>query len=241
MIDLVGAHRAAQTPGVRLLVVGRQGAGKGTQAVRLAAHFGVAHVSTGDMFRAALAAGTPFGKQAGAFMQRGELVPDAVVIGVVAERLAEDDAVRHGFVLDGCPRTRLQAEALQQLLAPMALDAAVDIEVPTATVLDRMAGRRVCRTCGTIFSLRQPSVAVGRCDRDGGEVVQREDDKPEAIRRRLELYERETGPLLDFYDDLGVLLRVDGVGDPDTVFDRVLAAFGGLRRLGPLATPLPAA
>src|SRR6266571_550809 len=127
--------------GVRLLVLGKQGAGKGTQAVRIARHYGVPHISTGDMFRAAAAAGTPFGNRAKEYMSRGELVPDEVVIGVVAERLAQDDTVENGFVLDGFPRTRVQAEELQRLLAPAGLDAAIDIAVPTEVVLDRITGR----------------------------------------------------------------------------------------------------
>ena len=182
--------------GVRLLVLGKQGAGKGTQAVRIAEHFGAPHISTGDMFRAAVAAGTPFGLKAQEFMKRGELVPDDVVIGVVAERLAKDDAIENGFVLDGFPRTRVQAEELQRLLGPGGLDAAVDIDVPTDIVLDRISGRRVCRTCGATYHVNAPPKAGWKCDKDGGDVVQREDDEPEAVRRRLDLYERATRPAL---------------------------------------------
>jgi adenylate kinase len=210
--------------GVRLLVLGKQGAGKGTQAVRIAGHYGVPHISTGDMFRAAVAAGTPFGLKANEYMKRGELVPDDVVIGVVAERLAKDDAVEHGFVLDGFPRTRVQAEELQGLLGPDGLDAAVDIDVPTATVIDRISGRRVCKTCGATYHVNAPPKVDWVCDKDGGEVVQREDDTPEAVNKRLELYERDTRPVLDFYDGLGVLVTIDGVGDPDEVFNRVVEA-----------------
>ena len=130
--------------GARLLVLGKQGAGKGTQAVRIAGHYGVPHISTGDIFRAAAADGTPFGLRANEFMTRGELVPDDVVIGVVAERLAKDDAVNDGFVLDGFPRTKVQAEELKRLLGPGGLDAAVDIDVPTEVVIERISGRRVC-------------------------------------------------------------------------------------------------
>ena len=208
--------------GVRLLVLGKQGAGKGTQAVRIAEHYGAPHISTGDMFRAAVAAGTPFGLKAQEFMKRGELVPDDVVIGVVAERLAKDDAIENGFVLDGFPRTRVQAEELQRLLGPGGLDAAVDIDVPTDAVIERISGRRVCVTCGTPYHVNAPPKNGWICDKDGGEVVQREDDTPEAVTKRLELYERDTRPLLDFYDGLGLLLTIDGVGDPDEVFDRVI-------------------
>ena len=217
--------------GVRLLVLGKQGAGKGTQAVRIARHYGVPHISTGDMFRAAVAAGTSFGLRAKEYMERGELVPDDVVIGVVAERLAKDDAVDDGFVLDGFPRTRVQAEELGRLLGPAGLDAAVDIAVPTEVVLDRISGRRVCKTCGATYHLAHPPRVLWVCDRDGGEVVQRDDDKPEAVKRRLELYEKDTRPLLDFYDGLGLLVTVDGVGDPDTVFDRIVEGVEGVRQL----------
>ena len=208
--------------GVRLLVLGKQGAGKGTQAVRIAGHFGAPHISTGDMFRAAVAAGTPFGLKAQEFMKRGELVPDDVVIGVVAERLAKDDAIDNGFVLDGFPRTKVQAGELQRLLGPGGLDAAVDIDVPTGIVLDRISGRRVCRSCGATYHVDAPPRVDWTCDKDGGDVVQRDDDKPDAVRRRLELYEKDTRPLLDFYEGLGLLVTVDGVGDPDDVFGRIL-------------------
>ena len=217
--------------GVRLLVLGKQGAGKGTQAVRIARHYGVPHISTGDMFRAAAAARTPFGLRAKEFMKRGELVPDDVVIGVVAERLAKDDAVDSGFVLDGFPRTRVQAEELQRLLGPGGLDAAVDIDVPTEVVQRRLSGRRVCRTCGANYHVDKPPKVDWLCDRDGGDVVQRDDDKPEAITRRLELYEQETGPLLEFYEALGLLVTVDGVGDLEDVFGRVLDGVETVRQL----------
>jgi adenylate kinase len=217
--------------GVRLLVLGTQGAGKGTQAIRIAGHYGVPHISTGDMFRAAAAAGTPFGLRAQEYMKRGELVPDDVVIGVVAERLAKDDAVDHGFVLDGFPRTRVQAEELQRLLGPGGLDAAVDIDVPTEVVIERISGRRVCRTCGATYHVSAPPKVDWICDKDGGEVVQREDDTPEAVTKRLELYTKATQPLLDFYEGLGLLVTIDGVGDPDGVFDRILDGVEAVRQL----------
>jgi adenylate kinase len=217
--------------GVRLLVLGKQGAGKGTQAVRIARHYGVPHISTGDMFRAAAAAGTSFGLRAKEYMKRGELVPDDVVIGVVAERLAKDDAVDDGFVLDGFPRTRVQAEELQRLLGPGGLDAAVDIDVPTDVVIERISGRRVCATCGATYHVSAPPKVGWVCDKDGGDVVQREDDTPEAVTKRLELYDKDTRPLLDFYEGLGLLVTIDGVGDPDNVFDRILDGVETVRQL----------
>ncbi|MGH8999939.1 MAG: adenylate kinase [Acidimicrobiia bacterium] len=208
----------------RFLVLGRQGAGKGTQAVRLAEQFAVPHISTGDMFRAAQRDGTEFGNRAKAFMDRGELVPDEVVIGVVAERLAQDDALTSGFLLDGFPRTVSQAEELDRVLVPESLDAAIDIDVPTDVVLRRLSGRRVCEQCGATYHVDAPPKNNWTCDVDGGAVIQREDDTEEAISRRLELYERETGPLIDFYGDRGLLVRVDGVGTVDEVFERTLRA-----------------
>jgi adenylate kinase len=217
--------------GVRLLVLGKQGAGKGTQAVRIAAHYGVPHISTGDIFRSAAADRTPFGLKAKEFMKRGELVPDEIVIGVVAERLAREDVVDDGFILDGFPRTRVQAEELQRILGPGGLDAAVDIDVPTEVVINRISGRRVCRTCGTTYHVDQPPKVDWLCDKDGGDVVQREDDTPEAVKRRLDLYEKDTRPLLDFYDGFGLLITVDGDGNPDDVFDRILEAIESARHL----------
>jgi adenylate kinase len=223
--------------GVRLLVLGKQGAGKGTQAVRIARHYGVPHISTGDMFRAAAAARTPFGLKAQEFMQRGELVPDDVVIGVVAERLAKDDAVDEGFVLDGFPRTKVQAQELGRLLGPEGLDAAVDIDVATDVVLRRISGRRVCRTCGATYHVEAPPRVDWICDKDGGDVEQREDDKPDAVKRRLELYEKDTRPLLDYYEGLSLLVTIDGVGEPDDVFDRILVSVEAVRQVSAPRAP----
>ena len=219
------------TSGVRLLVLGKQGAGKGTQAVRIAQHYNAPHISTGDMFREAAGSGTSFGLKAKEYMTRGELVPDEVVIGLVAERLAKEDAVDHGFILDGFPRTKVQAEELQRILGADGLDAAVDIDVPTQIVIDRISGRRVCSTCGATYHVTSPPKNDWVCDKDGGEVVQREDDTPEAVKRRLDLYEKNTRPLLDFYSGLGLLVTVDGDGTPDEVFDRVLVAVEKARQL----------
>jgi adenylate kinase len=223
--------------GARYLLLGKQGAGKGTQAARLAAHLGVPHISTGDMFRAAVRNGSELGLRAQAYMERGELVPDEVVIGVVAERLAENDAVNSGFVLDGFPRTRSQAEELDRVLFPEGLDAAIDIQVPTSEVLRRLSGRRVCTICGATYHLDSPPADDWRCDNDAGDVVQRDDDTEEAITRRLHLYEKETGPLLEFYDQQGLLARVDGTGTVEQVFEQMLTLIENGGVLADTVTP----
>lgn len=209
---------------LRLALLGRQGAGKGTQAVRISHHFAIAHIATGDILRAAVRAGTPFGEKAKAYLDRGELVPDAVIIGVVAERLSEVDATRRGFVLDGFPRTVEQAEALEGLLAPHGLDVVIDLEVPEWLVLERLASRRVCSVCGANYSTSMPPRVDWTCDLCGGEVVQRADDTEEAIRRRLDAYERQTTPLIEYYRERELLEVVDGVGDPEEVMERILEA-----------------
>ena len=219
--------------GVRLVVLGKQGAGKGTQCVRLSHHYVVPHVSTGDMLRAAVKSRTEFGLRAASIMDRGELVPDELIMEMVDQRLGEADARSRGFVLDGAPRTIAQAKILDEIVAPQTLDLVLDLEVPTPIVLRRLAGRRVCVDCGTNYSVTQPPTVRWVCDVCGGEVVQREDDTEEAIARRLELYERQTAPLLDFYRDAGSLVSVNGTGSPDAVTRRVIRAVdGALARQG---------
>ena len=209
--------------GARLVVLGKQGAGKGTQAVRLSRHYVVPHVSTGDTFRAAVRSGSEFGQKARHYLDSGELVPDGIVIGMVRERLNRGDTNR-GFVLDGFPRTVYQADALAEMLHPRGLDLVIDLEVDTDQVLSRLASRRVCSDCGANYSvLENPPRVPGICDVCGGDVVQRDDDTESAIRRRLELYERETAPLIDWYDQRGLLAKIDGMGTPDQVTARVVA------------------
>jgi len=209
-------------PGARLVVLGKQGAGKGTQCVRLSHHYVVPHVSTGDMLRAAVKQGTPLGRKAKVQMDRGELLGDDLIMEMVADRLGESDVRARGFVLDGCPRTVHQAEQLAELLSPIDLDLAVDIEVPTSQVLRRLAARRVCTDCGANYSVSSPPLINWTCDVCGGEVVQRKDDTEEAISRRLELYERQTAPLIEWYRTRQQLESVTGTGSPDTVTRRIV-------------------
>jgi len=214
---------AAPHPGVRTVILGRQGAGKGTQAQRLAALCLVPHISTGDMLRAAVREGTPLGRRAKEIMEAGDLVPDDVMIGIVDDRLREDDAER-GWILDGFPRTVGQAEALGRITTDAPLDLVVDLVVDNEVVIDRISSRRTCDGCQTVYRADDPAIADGTCPKCGGTPRQRDDDQPEAIRRRLEIYERETAPLVDHYRGLGLLEEVDGLGTEDEVFDRLLAA-----------------
>jgi adenylate kinase len=206
---------------VRLIIFGRQGAGKGTQATRLAERYGVPHISTGDMLRAAVASGSPLGLQVKEIMDSGGLVSDDVMEGVVADRLAQPDAAA-GFLLDGYPRTPGQAEFLQRILAPDGVRLAIDLDVPEDVVVERITGRRVCRSCGTTYSAdRDESARTGVCAKCGGEVVQRDDDREDAVRKRLALYTDQTAPLLAWFSERGLLATVDGVGDPDEIAQKL--------------------
>jgi adenylate kinase len=210
-------------PGARIVVLGKQGAGKGTQAVRLSRHYVVPHVATGDTFRAAVRSGSEFGQKAKKYLDAGELVPDEIVIGMVQERLTRGDTTHRGFILDGFPRTVGQAEALMDFLEPVCLDVVIDLEITTAEVLKRLASRRVCSDCGANYSVADnPPRLKGICDVCGGEVVQRDDDTESAIRRRLELYERETAPLVEWFDSRGLLAALDATGPPDMVTSRIV-------------------
>lgn len=212
------------TAGVRLVMLGRQGAGKGTQAVRLGQHFVVPHISTGDMLRAAVASGTEFGLRARSVMDDGGLVSDEIMVGIVDERLNESDTTKRGYILDGFPRTEAQALALEKITVDRPLDVVLNLEVPEDVVLERITKRRVCKTCGQIYSVDSPPKNGWICDVDGGEVVQRDDDTEDAVRTRLDLYAAETLPLVSFYEERALLSEVDGLGIPDQVFARLLAA-----------------
>jgi adenylate kinase len=217
------------TSGVRLVVLGRQGAGKGTQCVRLSRHYVVPHISTGDMLRAAVRAETELGLKAKAIMAAGDLVPDDVMIGIVDERLEHDDTTHRGYILDGFPRTVHQAEALAEITAERPLDLVLDLDVPEKVVLERLASRRVCVDCQANYSVDKPPRYGWRCDNCGGEVVQREDDTPEAIQHRLTAYNKQTTPLIAWYKDRDLLEVVDGHGDPDDVTARIIAAIESRR------------
>lgn len=219
-------------PGARLVVLGKQGAGKGTQCVRLSHHYVVPHVSTGDMLRAAVKQGTAIGQKAKDQMDRGELLGDDLIMDMVAERLGESDVRARGFVLDGCPRTVAQAERLAAILAPFDLDLAIDIEIHTSQVLRRLAARRVCVDCGANYSLSSPPLINWTCDVCGGEVIQRQDDTEEAISRRLELYEIQTAPLIEWYRSRSQLESVPGTGSPDAVTRRIVKVIEQRRQKG---------
>ena len=223
-------------PGVRLVVLGKQGAGKGTQCLRLSHHYVVPHVSTGDMLRGEVKSRSPLGQRAQELMDKGDLIPDEMVMEMVSGRLSERDTRGRGFVLDGCPRTTGQAESLEKLVEPFNLDMVIDLQVPTTLVLKRLASRRVCVDCGANYSTAAPPLVNWTCDVCGGEVVQREDDTEEAIMRRLSLYEEETAPLLDWYKKRNLLAEINGTGSPDAVTRRVVGAIDELRQQERAAT-----
>ncbi|MCB9682716.1 MAG: adenylate kinase [Alphaproteobacteria bacterium] len=210
---------------MRMIFIGPPGAGKGTQAARLVERYGIPHVSTGDMLRAAVKAGTPMGQMAGALMADGKLVPDDVIVGIVRERLAEPDCQAKGVLLDGFPRTVAQAEALDQMLDSegIALDAVVLLEVPDGLIEERIVGRRSDPETGRIYHLTYdppPADVVGR-------LVHRPDDTEEAVRKRLAAYHAQTAPIVPFYEAKGLVRRVDGVGSPDAVTARIADALPG--------------
>jgi len=210
---------------MRLVFLGAPGAGKGTQAKRLVEKYGIPQISTGDLLRAAVAAGTALGKEAKSYMDRGELVPDSVVLGMVKERLSQDDC-KKGFILDGFPRNVAQAEALDKMLAEMnmPLDIALNLDVPFDDLMKRLTGRRTCKSCGQMYNVYySPSKVEGKCDKCGGELFQRDDDKEETIRKRLEVYKAQTEPLIDYYSKKGILKNVSGTGSIDEIFNSICA------------------
>lgn len=210
--------------------MGLPGAGKGTQAEQIVEKYNIPHISTGDMFRAAMKNNTELGKKAKSFMDNGNLVPDEVTNGIVRERLAEDDA-KNGFLLDGFPRTVEQAAELENILSDLGteLDAVINIEVDKDVLMKRLTGRWICRTCGkTYHEIYNPPKVAGKCDLDGGELYQREDDKKETVENRLNVNMKQTKPLLDFYSEKGKLHSINGEQDINDVFvdvEKILASF----------------
>ena len=213
---------------MKIIMLGAPGAGKGTQAKKISDKFAIPHISTGDIFRANIKGGTELGKKAKSYMDQGKLVPDELVCDLVADRIKQDDCTK-GFILDGFPRTVPQAEALDKTLNEMnlVLDAAVDVDVPDDHIVRRMGGRRACLKCGATYHIvyNKPS-KEGVCDACGSDLVQRDDDKPETVQTRLQVYHDQTQPLIDYYSKAGVLKSVDGTQDMDVVFNAIRACLG---------------
>ena len=206
-----------------LVILGKQGAGKGTQCAHLSAHYAIPHVSTGDILRAAVKAGSPLGREVSSVLEAGGLVSDDLVNRLVAERFAEPDAQR-GALLDGFPRTPGQAAALDEILGEGGVSLCLNLDVDSDLAVARLSSRRVCVECGAIYRDSDPEGVSGTCSKCGGDVIQRSDDLPEAIAARLALYERDTAPLLDFYEQRGLLVTVNGARDADEVTADIVAA-----------------
>ncbi len=208
---------------MNIILLGPPGGGKGTQAKKIVEKYGIPHIATGDILREAVAKGTELGKKAKEYMDRGELVPDEIVIGIVKERLKQPDCEK-GFLLDGFPRTLRQAEALDDMLNELgkSINAVIYIDVPEEEVVKRIAYRRTCKNCGAVYHLiYAPPKEEGKCDKCGGELYQRDDDKEEVVRQRFKVYMENTAPLIDYYEKKGLLYRVDGTKSIDEVFAQI--------------------
>jgi adenylate kinase len=213
---------------MRIVLLGAPGAGKGTQAKKLIEKYSMPQISTGDLLRAAVSAGTPLGKEAKSYMDKGDLVPDSVVLGMVAERLKQDDC-KNGYILDGFPRNTAQAEALDKMLASlnMQLTAALSVDVPFEDLMKRLTGRRTCKACGQMYNIYFKAPAKeGVCDKCNGELFQRDDDKEATIKKRLEVYNAQTAPLIDYYGKKGIVKSVSGTGSIDDIFKKVCEVLG---------------
>jgi adenylate kinase len=211
---------------MRIVLLGPPGSGKGTHGKRLAESLGVPLIATGDILREAIAQGTRLGMAAQEDVKAGRLVADATVLGIIETRLGQKDAA-NGFVLDGFPRTAAQADGLAAMLGDKKIDRVLYMTVPAETLVTRLENRRLCPNCGAIFNLlTKPPKAADVCDVCGGKLVQRQDDRPETVRARLEVYERETAPLVAYYERLGVLRRLDASGSPDSVYAAIQPAIG---------------
>ena len=213
---------------MKLIMLGAPGAGKGTQAKKIAEKYTIPHISTGDIFRANIKNGTELGKKAKTFMDQGLLVPDELVVDLVVDRVNQEDC-KNGYVLDGFPRTIPQAEALDRALAAMGqkIDYAIDVEVPDENIVKRMGGRRACVGCGATYHLvYAPTKTEGICDVCGKELILRDDDKPETVQKRLNVYHEQTQPLIDYYTKAGILKTVDGTVDINDVFAAIVEILG---------------
>ncbi|MEK6682468.1 MAG: adenylate kinase [Nitrospirota bacterium] len=211
---------------MRIVLLGAPGAGKGTQAKKLIEKYNIPQISTGDILRKAVADGTPLGKEAKSYMDKGELVPDKVVIGLIEERLGQNDT-KKGYILDGFPRNTAQAETLDKMLKDlvMPLDSALSIDVPKDDLMKRLTGRRTCKKCQQMYNVYFSAPKKdGVCDKCGGELFQRDDDKEETIKKRLDVYEAQTAPLIDYYKKKGMLKSISGTGSIEDIFSKVCAA-----------------
>ena len=214
---------------MKIIMLGAPGAGKGTQAKKIAAKYQIPHISTGDIFRANIKNGTELGKKAKTYMDQGLLVPDELTCDLVVDRIQQPDAA-NGYVLDGFPRTIPQAKALEAALEKMGtdIDYAINVDVPDANIVKRMSGRRACVTCGATYHIEHiPPKVEGICDRCGGELILRSDDKPETVQKRLDVYHAQTQPLIDFYESKKKLVTVDGTKDMEDVFADITAVLEG--------------
>ena len=216
--------------GARVVLLGPPGAGKGTQAKLLEERLGARQISTGDILRKAVAEQTPLGEQAAEHIRRGELVPDRLIIDLVAERLKEKDCEK-GFVLDGFPRTIPQAQSLEEILKKMGLglDGVLSVQVPDKLIVERLSGRRTCKGCGALYHVVfDPPKVAGICNRCGGKLYQRDDDRAETVMNRLKVYDNQTAPLVNYYRERGLLREIDGVGEVEDIGKRVVRALGAM-------------
>lgn len=213
---------------MKIIMLGAPGAGKGTQAKRIAARYDIPHISTGDIFRANIKEGTELGKKAKTYMDQGLLVPDELVVDLVADRIQKDDC-KNGFVLDGFPRTIPQAESLDAALEKLEqkMDYAIDVDVPDENIVSRMSGRRACTGCGATYHIQfNPAKTEGICDVCGDKLILRDDDKPETVQKRLDVYHDQTQPLIQYYEKAGILESVDGTMAMDDVFEAIVKILG---------------
>ena len=213
---------------MKIIMLGAPGAGKGTQADKICAKYEIPHISTGDIFRANIKNNTELGQKAKSYMDKGELVPDELVVALVVDRIKADDC-KNGYVLDGFPRTIPQAEALDAALAAIndKVDFAINVEVPDENIINRMSGRRACVSCGATYHIVHiPTKVEGICDKCGAELILRDDDKPETVKNRLNVYHDQTQPLIDYYTGKGVLHEVDGTKEMEEVFSDIVSILG---------------